>query len=301
MASISHDGRGLRRIQFIAGDGQRRAIRLGKMTARQAERFRLNLESLIAAVGSGAMDPETTEWLDGLSDVLHERLAAVGLVKSWTRSIATVEKFLSRFTSTLTGKAGTQVFYGHTSRNLSEYFGPTRQLRSIGTEDADGWRAWLVSHEQLSPATVARRVVAARTIWKAAIRWGLAKSNPFSGVKGGTQENESRKVFIDRATIAKLLEVAPDAEWKAIIALARYGGLRIPSELFALRWTDIDWEAGRFIVHSAKTEHHAGKATRVVPLFEELRPHLLACFEAADDGVEYVITRHRLGGLNLRT
>ena len=35
-----------------------------------------------------------------------------------------------------------------------------------------------------------------------------------------------------------------DAEWKAIIALARYGGLRTPSETMALRWIDIDWERG---------------------------------------------------------
>lgn len=56
----------------------------------------------------------------------------------------------------------------------------------------------------------------------------------------GHQENDSRKRFIARDVIDKLIAEAPDTEWKLIIALARYGGLRCPSEHFALRWGDVD-------------------------------------------------------------
>lgn len=75
--------------------------------------------------------------------------------------------------------------------------------------------------------------------------------------------------------------------------------LRIPSEAAALRWQDIDWERGRFTVHSPKTEHHEGKATRQTPLFPELVPHLREAFERAEPGSEYIITR--LQRENLRT
>ena len=55
---------------------------------------------------------------------------------------------------------------------------------------------------------------------------------------------------------------------------SRYAGLRVPSEALLLRWQDIDLAADRMLVHSPKIEHHAGKATRMVPIFPELRPYL---------------------------
>ena len=54
-------------------------------------------------------------------------------------------------------------------------------------------------------------------------------------------------------------------------------------------------------IHSPKLEHHGDKASRRVPLFPELRSHLLAVFEAAEDGEEFVITRYRDPKQNLRT
>ena len=54
-------------------------------------------------------------------------------------------------------------------------------------------------------------------------------------------------------------------------------------------------------VHSSKTEHHDGGATRQVPLFPELLPHLQQVFDDAEDGAEYVITRYRTTNVNLRT
>lgn len=137
-------------------------------------------------------------------------------------------------------------------------------------------------------------------MWRRAIRWRLASENPFAGIKAGHQENDARHVFIKPEVIDKLIAEAPDAEWRLIIALSRYGGLRCPSEHFALRWGDVDWERGRFTVHSSKTEHHEGKATRVVPIFPELLPYLREAFELAEPGTEYAIAKHRMGCLNLR-
>ena len=42
---------------------------------------------------------------------------------------------------------------------------------------------------------------------------------------------------------------------------------------------------------SPKTEHDDGKDCRRVPIFPDLRPYLEDCFDAADDGQEYFITR----------
>ena len=39
---------------------------------------------------------------------------------------------------------------------------------------------------------------------------------------------------------------------------------------------------------------------RVIPMFPELRPHLEECFDLAEPGTEYVITRYRDTNANLR-
>jgi hypothetical protein len=90
-----------------------------------------------------------------------------------------------------------------------------------------------------------------------------------------------------------VLAACPDLEWRLIVALSRYGGLRCPSEHQALTWPDIDWERSRFLVTAPKTEHHDGKGERWVPIFPELRPYLEEAFELAEPGALHVITHHR--------
>jgi integrase len=89
--------------------------------------------------------------------------------------------------------------------------------------------------------------------------------------------------------------------WRLIAALARFGGLRCPSEVLALEWRWIDWAGYRFTVFSPKQEHLPGRGMRVVPLFPELRPYLEEAFELAETGAVHVITRYREGCKNLRT
>jgi len=102
-------------------------------------------------------------------------------------------------------------------------------------------------------------------------------------------------------TARTVLEACPNGDWRLIFALCRYGGLRCPSEVRALRWSDIDWGGSRFTVRSTKTEHHEGKGRRLVPIFPELRPYLEAAFDVASEGAIHVIDRTRDGGVNLRT
>src|SRR5262249_14361272 len=66
-------------------------------------------------------------------------------------------------------------------------------------------------------------------------------------------------------------------------------------------WPEVNWEQGRFLVHSPKTEHHEGGADRWVPIFPELRPYFEEAFEQAAPGTVYLINRYREGNVNLRT
>jgi hypothetical protein len=46
--------------------------------------------------------------------------------------------------------------------------------------------------------------------------------------------------FIDRPTIDRVLQACPQAEWRLIMALCRYGGVRCPSELLPLQWSEVN-------------------------------------------------------------
>ena len=66
------------------------------------------------------------------------------------------------------------------------------------------------------------------------------------------------------------MDQLPDWQYRLLFALARWGGMRVPSELAKMTWGDVDWKRMRLTVHSLKTEHHEGHERCVIPLFPEL-------------------------------
>jgi integrase len=301
MASISSSANGLRTIQFVAIDGKRRSIRLGKVPMKTAEEIKRRVEYLAAAVGSGtAVDADTTRWLASIGDDLHQRLAAVGLVAP--RALA-VEVRLKEF---IDGYIGSRTdIKPLTTDNLQVcadrmigFFGADRPIAQIRPGDADEFCAWL--RTDYAQATAARTIGRAKQFFRAALRKKLISENPFAECKAGHQHNKDRAYFIPLEDAYKVLEACPGTEWRLLFALSRFGGLRFPSETLALEWPDVDWERSRFLVRSPKTEHHEGGAERWVPIFPELRPYLEDAFEQAEDGAVHVINRCRRTRKNLR-
>ncbi|MDG2385087.1 MAG: site-specific integrase [Pirellulaceae bacterium] len=121
------------------------------------------------------------------------------------------------------------------------------------------------------------------------MRVSRERTKQTSGVIPPATRVKDRQRSVTPVEIDHVLKACPDHYWRTIVALARYGGLRTPSETLSVRWQDVDWGNGRIIVQSPKTEHHAGKAHRTIPLFAELRPYLIEAFDFAPDGAEYVV------------
>jgi integrase len=302
VASISTDPKGNRTIQFVGTDKKRRSIRVGKTPMKATQAIATKVESIIShQITRQPLEAEVARWIASLNDVMTDKLVKVGLIdKKRPAESATVGDFLDGYLKRRADevKSGTFVFYGHTVRNLKTVFGEAKPLSEIHPGDADDFRRHLQQVEKLSPATVVRRCTLARTFFKDAVRRRLITANPFDGVGKGSTANPDRQRFIDRETIGKVIEACPNGEWRLLVALSRFGGLRVPSEPLLLRWQDVDtvnWE--RMLVHSPKTEHHPGKATRTVPIFPELRPHFMEAFELAEDGAEFVLPSLRKPGI----
>src|SRR6516162_8468066 len=263
------------------------------------------MESInIAAIAGHSIDGGTAEWLGKIGDALHAKLAGAGLVTPRQGKLPPIQARLGEFLEGyIVGRTDvrkqTRINLDAARRRLVEYFGVENPLAEITAGDADAWVIWLKA--QYANGTVGRTVNRAKQFFRAALRKEIISKNPFADAKAPSQVNEARKFFVTLDAAHKVLNACPDAEWRLLFALSRFGGLRCPSEHLAMTWSDVDWERERFRVRSPKTARHEGKEGRWVPIFPELRPYLEEAFELAPEGSVYVISRYRDVEKNFRT
>ncbi|WP_420824950.1 tyrosine-type recombinase/integrase [Symmachiella dynata] len=234
---------------------------------------------------------------------MTDKLANVGLIpKREPVGAVRLGEFVDSYIAGRTdAKPSTATVWRRSQKHLVAFFGADRDIRTITAGEAKDFRRKLLLG--LSDNTVRRTCGIAKQFCEDAVDRGLIGRNPFKhrDIPTATSGNPSREFFITREMAEKVFDACPDAQWRLLFALSRYGGLRCPSEHLALRWGDIDWERGRINVSSSKTAHHVGGESRTIPLFPELRPYLDECYELAQDGEEFVITRYREANSNLRT
>lgn len=300
MASLSSDEFGRRRILFFGPDGTRKQIRLGKQSMKFAESFKRKIEHLLAAKISGEpIDPEIALWVADLPDTFAKKLSATGLLSD--RDDTRLAPFLRSYISRQKLKPSTIINLERAEKDLISFFGESKSIREITPGCADEWRTFLLSQRSLSENTVRRLCGRAKQMFRSAVRKKLISDNPFSDLASSVGTNLERFFFVTREMSEKVLDECPDAEWRLIFALSRFGGLRCPSEHLRLRWIDIDFANDRFRVWSPKTEHRQGGASRMVPIFPELLPFLEDSRELAAPDAEYVIRRSRSSATNLRS
>jgi integrase len=305
MASVAKDPNGRKRILFTGVDGVRKCIRIGKTTVKKAEGFAVRIEDLVAARMQGiAIDRETAQWVRDLPDAMHAKLIHCGLVdpriEQQAAAALSVDDLFNQYILDRDDVGPTTTtIYNLTRRNLVDFFGAGKAITGISRYDAEQWQRKLA--KTLSKATVRKRTQTAKQVFNAAIKRRALEENPFSGLKSGAIANKEREYFVSREETQKALDACPDLQWRLIIALGRYGGLRCPSEILAVKWGDIDWARSRILIHASKTKGHEGKGERWVPIFPELRPLLEQAFSEVEPGIEYVVTRYRLTSCNLRT
>jgi len=299
MASIANDPNGTRRILFAGVDGVRRTIRLGHLPEKEVLQIRDRVESILASKFHGVDNSaEDRAWLERISDELAGKLARVGLVEP--RKATTLEGFLSQYIDSRKDvKPGTRTNLGISRDRILAFFPPCMDLRDITEGQAKDFAAHL--RGEYAQATASMTIKHARQFFKHAVSHRLIPSNPFANVKAGTQVNRKRLFEVTREVMGRVLDAATDDEWKLLLVLARYAGLRTPTEVLNLTWDAINWEKSRMLILAPKTEHHEHGGMRFVPIFPEVRPYLERAFERASPGERFVISKCRNKSSNYRT
>ena len=232
MASISTPTDGYKRI--FAHVGKRRTtIHLGNITTREAERIHRHVEHLESVVASaGVVDSETALWLSKVEGKLHNKLVKAGLTVARVSDkpkIPALKAFLDSYIEGRTDAAhSTMCNLRHSGDRLVDCFGADKRIDAITKADAKRFAVWLIDQEY-AEATIARTIKRARQFFGHAIDDNLLTINPFTAVKPGSMSNPDRLFFIDRETIANVLEACPSNEWRLIVSLCRFCGLRCPS------------------------------------------------------------------------
>jgi integrase len=300
MASVIPNGKTWR-IGFTGLDRKRRTIYCGAISERNAHELRRLVERILEAAALGeSLDPKTASRIAALPDTTYEKLVGVALVNPRVKSSrVTVAEFAEQYVARRADlRPASLIVLRHVVRNLSDFFGDTAMV-DVTRGDGDDFARWLLKDgrsasqvenkgKSLGGATCGKRIQHASTIFNDAVRRGVIPSNPLSDVRRPAATNDERKVYVPAATVETLIEAERDPEWRLLMALARYFGLRTPSEPFSLTWDCVDWEKRRIRVNSPKTER-SGKPYRLAPILPEVLPHLEAVYAAAPEGAVYIL------------
>lgn len=310
MASILKRG-GRKSIQFVDDDGRtRRTFSLGKVNQRAAERIARLVDDLLSHRRCGvALSLEHSQLLESLDEPTREKLASAGLIDKPTKvydAPSQIGPFVyayieARRDGRATGKHGdkpaaklTLEHYERVRKDMIEFFGAGRALRNVAKSDVLEFRRW---YERAGKAknTINKRMQRAKQFFAAAIADGRLTENPFDGQDCEVRPNESRFEYFPPADVATLLDAIPCPQWRLVVCLCRFAGLRF-CELWPIRWQDVNWDKGEIRIDSPKT------GVRTIPIFGDIHDPLREVFEQAPEGSEHVLTRFKSkGNGNLRT
>lgn len=290
MASLSSNN-GLRVIQYVGLDGKVKTLRLGRCEKKHAETVRSHIENILQASHlRQSMKPETAFWLASLPEKLHAKLVRHGTVEAKSDSMEIgVSKWFDLYIADRSDLSLSSIANLKQARAAAIGTLPVGATVA-GVSVADAKRAVRAIQGKFAPATAATHIKKIKQVFAEAVDARLIKENPFDGIKAGSQVNRDRFRFVTHEEIKKVIDACPDREWRLLFALARFAGLRVPSETLAMKWGDIDFAAGKMRIFSSKTAR-SGKPSRIVPIFAAVEPYLLDCWRFSQDAGAFVFQR----------
>jgi integrase len=196
----------------------------------------------------------------------------------------TTETWLSEWLATKKATRGqkTGERYGKPIKDFLRHLG-TRASLPLHAVTPKDVRSFRDAERKLgkSPVTVnlAHRTVAAAL--GAAVKMGYIPTNPATAVDYlSTHEAKVQKETFTLEEIARLLEAAPSDDWRGVILLAAFAGIRLGDAL-RMKWGNIDLEASGITFTPSKTARIGKKLT--LPIHPEVEAFLLKHPTGASD------------------
>jgi integrase len=283
MASVDKDTKGWR-VRFYDQRGSRRTLRLsGKVSKREAQMIARHVDHLQVARQIGCVvQQQTAVWIQQISDSFYLRLQKLDLVEPRAdlivSKIPTFAEYYSKYRARMASMKSTATLRKWDSATKKVFAAPDRigdmQLDKVTLGHIRNVESWMAS-TGLAEATYRKNLQIIKQIFDAAAAEKITDNEPFNSISVSSSAS-SVKAFVRHNIIDDAIRGCDDIKMQMVMAMARYTGLRVPSELVPLRWTDVDFLDSRINIYSPKTQMR-----RVIPLFKELRPILERGREAA--------------------
>jgi integrase len=178
-------------------------------------------------------------------------------------------------------KATMARYKGHADAFLA-WLGDDRRKKPLESVTPQHVREWRESLQDAGRAgkTVLSYVKDINAIYGAAIREGIASSNPCATAIADTDTNDSqeRKPF-NHDEVAALIAAAPCEEWRGLILVAAFTGLRL-GDAARLSWESVDFQKKMITLIPSKTKRKKREVR--IPIQEDLLAYFLAV-PVADD------------------
>lgn len=259
-------------VDVVVPGSSRKRINLGSVSKREAHRFCERVQAIEDAVRvGGQVERRDEEWMRNLPSEQYERVHRTGLLDRTTipARLVTLNQWIDDWLGSVASRRSerTHDLYSQSASMFLGFIGREMSLSAVSRDHAARWNDHL-AEQGLAIASIRRHIRQLKACFNAAINRDLLTSNPFDRIDSASiPAQRDRHVSADegRAVLAQL----PSAEYQALFALARFGGLRSPSETMILTWESVDLDAGRMEVYAPKTHQ-----TRSVPIVADLRAAL---------------------------
>lgn len=182
----------------------------------------------------------------------------------------TVRQLAQAFISSDDGKSeSTREKHQQALGHVIEAWG-RRRITSLTVADAKTL-ASKIKKSGLAQTTAAKRLQTIKSWGQWLVDAEYIESNPFASTNPGSgRVDATKKRFVTLEEFNSVLATIEDPEWRCVFVLARYCGLRIPSEICSLYWFDVLWDSQQIRINKAKTE------PRFCPLFRPVERELKA-------------------------
>ncbi|MBQ3351273.1 MAG: tyrosine-type recombinase/integrase [Thermoguttaceae bacterium] len=283
MASLILKQTGKYQIKFYR-DKNAHYLTLATGDKKQATTILNMVERLLTQYKTGEPDRYLTNWIAEMPADLRTRFEKAGLLaplpKCHTFETVSAEYIESKKP---TWKAVTfrRKMLEHTC--LVGYF-KGMELDTITKKEATAYLSYLVTEKKLAPMNVNKMLKHAQAVFDYAIDCEYtSKHNPFRKVSVPNIVKREKQ-YITADYTDQLIAAAKTPEWKTLIVLLRYAGMR-PEEALLAEWSGVDFDKGLFTFRSPKTERHPGKDKRTIPLFPRVLGALRAlCGDSRPEG-----------------
>jgi integrase len=268
-------------------DGKRKLITLGKISKADANEITCEIQRLLEYRKYGLdLPPGSKKWLKSIGPELRKKLSDLGIIDLATS--VTFESLLDQFLKAFcdgTRRPNTEDRMERSTRTAREVFGSTL-VADITNKQVEEFFRRLKKRFQ-STATWTKSLNDTKQVFRWGIERRLIEDNPIALLKGGSMANDARMQYVDPEVIEEVIGIAQprneneNYDWTLIFALARYAGLRVPSEFFRLRWEDVNWNKETIRIYAPKT-----KQWRICPIFPPLWRRLTTAWEALPPGTK---------------